>query len=845
MNSRILLFIFVLKTCVFALQVPINQADYVIVVNSKLRDSFWEGQFIALKENQGLEVGILEVSDAVFGNPATYTSQKDIRDALKNVWFIGGKKLKYILLVGDANIIASRLMANYESVSASKNFASSKYLNFIPGPSNLGAMSDHYNKTDLLSPFYPTTGFDYFVPEDTLNENQLIVSDDFYGNFEGDSILNFNFNPDNPVIIPEALVGRIPARNIGEIRAYVAKLIDYYNNLSQTTSPLSIFQTNILGLVDDRLTKHAPSELVRNPFTTNIFRKQMPGITLNMALNSQIPDLFNKNGTQNLLTLYTSTTGTITELDPFLMYRTKYELGPLYFRTHDRTAPGQDDDIDDFPNISDGSFTILLSSICDRYDFDGIDREDRAKILSLINGTQTYYDGYYTNNNDLMEDVLLNRCKGAIAAIGTRSNSQLNENTAFYERFLNAAYGGEYVLGCIYSSAKLYTHQTFAQNRSRKTPSNMLLGDNMLFGDPAMIVNTPNCNAPLNSPNNLQLTSNAGNLIAQWSTVIGASGYAVSISDIPSIMVWTTFTSAQQISIKCLPMLHIKHNKKYYINVKAYSIQNSVRTFNRNHGASGEIIIDKHVSPPTNPDAIYISDNSIKVTFTPSTDTDIAKYKIYRSLHSSQSSPVLLSNNAVSPFIDNACNSYDDYCYYISAVDICNNESEKAMTTPIRIIDYVQTILGFENMDLWRFTNGTTGILTNEYKFLTEGIASLSVTGNGYQRLNSPNMSTVLLYDKSKMNVDVFVGTTQPNPYWIGQLQLYINCPSSGIYEMFIGSINFSSSNIGKFNTISFNLPTSVRNVLRGDYDDFSISFALNTNYGSGPYLLDNVVFSD
>ncbi|NLW33749.1 MAG: S8 family serine peptidase [Fibrobacter sp.] len=152
-------------------------------------------------------------------------------------------------------------------------------------------------------------------------------------------------------------------------------------------------------------------------------------------------------------------------------------------------------------------------------------------------------------------------------------------------------------------------------------------------------------------------------------------------------------------------------------------------------------------------------------------------------------------------------------------------------------------VFGFEDAGLWHFIFGSGGTLSNDTNH-TEGLASMSVGGNGWQQFQSIDMNTVDINETSStINLDFFVGSTQPDSNYVGDVQFYINCPSAGIYNQWIGIVLLTTLPHDVFSTISFTLPTNVLNVLAGSHNDFSISFSLNTNHGSGPYYFDNLRF--
>lgn len=677
-KKLIISILFVFQLNVLSSYVSNNLADYIIVVNSTLRNAQWENDLCEIKESEGLKVGLIVVEDANFANIGTSWSQKKIHDTLQSIWINGNKKLKYILLVGDANILASKLMSQYEHVNIDKNYASSKYLNFIPGPNRSATMSDYYNLHDILSGTY--TPGDQRVSDQIENENGLITSDDFYGNFDGDMKLNFSYDQSielnyQPEIIPEAAVGRIPVRNSTEMINYVLKLKKYKNNLTNDSQPIKEFQKNILAMIDNRNSIHtSPSQIIK-PYVNGQINNQLPsGIMLNICDSTGCPYLFNSNGVSTLLTFYTSGVGTINELDPFLCYRTKWE--PQFinsFRDHDI---GSDDDILMYPNVQNGEYTILLSAICDRMNFDGMDRNDRSKLKNLINGFSTYYDGYYSNSNDLLECILLNPTKGPICIIGTRYNSQLSENSSFNEGFSNAIFNGECIIGNIYNCAKMYSHLMYPSNKSRNNSSNIAFGDILLYGDPAQIVNITNSNSPNSIPSYLNLFSDSGAINAYWGAVSGADGYSVSIGTSPNFPSWSFVTKNTHLQIREKAIgQSCKHNERYFITIKPYKNVENIRSYRRNNFCRAEIVLDKYVSPPRNPFAVLNTSNEIELTFSKSVDRDVKGYRIIRIMTNSRSGGKILAEITDTSFVDNLCIPGVSYIYQIQAIDSSNNLS--------------------------------------------------------------------------------------------------------------------------------------------------------------------------
>jgi hypothetical protein len=68
-----------------------------------------------------------------------------------------------------------------------------------------------------------------------------------------------------------------------------------------------------------------------------------------------------------------------------------------------------------------------------------------------------------------------------------------------------------------------------------------------------------------------------------------------------------------------------------------------------------------------------------------------------------------------------------------------------------------------------------------------EGAASLGISNVAYVELRSSALASVALND-GNMSLDVLLPTVQPNPYWYGQLQLYVDCPSANMHNRYVAS---------------------------------------------------------
>jgi hypothetical protein len=155
---------------------------------------------------------------------------------------------------------------------------------------------------------------------------------------------------------------------------------------------------------------------------------------------------------------------------------------------------------------------------------------------------------------------------------------------------------------------------------------------------------------------------------------------------------------------------------------------------------------------------------------------------------------------------------------------------------------YSNPLFNFEAREDW---SSTAAAIRKDSEHVTTGNSALAVQSPGYAEVVSRGFSTAELSKvTNSLSVDVFVPTTQPNPYWRGTLQLYATCPASGVYNRYLGQKDLLPLFTGEFNTLTFPpLPSDVVSALTKANAACSVKLALNVAAGSGEYVLDNLAF--
>ena len=166
---------------------------------------------------------------------------------------------------------------------------------------------------------------------------------------------------------------------------------------------------------------------------------------------------------------------------------------------------------------------------------------------------------------------------------------------------------------------------------------------------------------------------------------------------------------------------------------------------------------------------------------------------------------------------------------------------EAVGSTTAALSDITVRTYGFESLLDWSaiWSNPTLALSSTRI----EGERSLAVSGGGW----SSFISRRFVKEEAAPSVvgfDLRIPVNQPNPYWFGTVQLYVDAPSVGLYNRPLGLRELNPWTPGQWKRAEFNLPTSVRTALDQNYTDLKWRIQLNVPPASlEPYLFDRFTF--
>ena len=124
----------------------------------------------------------------------------------------------------------------------------------------------------------------------------------------------------------------------------------------------------------------------------------------------------------------------------------------------------------------------------------------------------------------------------------------------------------------------------------------------------------------------------------------------------------------------------------------------------------------------------------------------------------------------------------------------------------------------------------------------TEGESSLEVTAQSSARFNSAPMSSIGSVGPLVL-LDILLPTSQANPSSYGDVQMFVNSPTLGLFNVSLGDVPLTGLALGTFQTLAFQMPASTAaTIANGIYADLTFSVVLNVaSNETGHYLLDNI----
>lgn len=159
-------------------------------------------------------------------------------------------------------------------------------------------------------------------------------------------------------------------------------------------------------------------------------------------------------------------------------------------------------------------------------------------------------------------------------------------------------------------------------------------------------------------------------------------------------------------------------------------------------------------------------------------------------------------------------------------------------------IDVISSsVLTFDSVSDWSSTQTVVG---SESSLVTQGTGAISFTPGSWARIESRVFATTELVGVTNMlSFDVHIPDLPPDYYWLGQMNVFIDCPSAGLWNAYVGYQPLQILFDDEFNHLEYMLPDHVVDVLLGNFNDCRLALELSTNPAFGPFVIDNGGFTD
>ncbi len=149
--------------------------------------------------------------------------------------------------------------------------------------------------------------------------------------------------------------------------------------------------------------------------------------------------------------------------------------------------------------------------------------------------------------------------------------------------------------------------------------------------------------------------------------------------------------------------------------------------------------------------------------------------------------------------------------------------------------------LSFEDpMRPWRVGIGSVQLSTTQ-SAASDSLSALQVNGCQYAAIDSPLFNSNELAPGAHLALDVRLPTLQQNPYWLGDVQLFLTVPGANVNNVWLGLQPLTGLTTESWHSLTFDLPASVRAALASAHAGVQLRIALNTGNCLAPVLIDHV----
>jgi hypothetical protein len=140
------------------------------------------------------------------------------------------------------------------------------------------------------------------------------------------------------------------------------------------------------------------------------------------------------------------------------------------------------------------------------------------------------------------------------------------------------------------------------------------------------------------------------------------------------------------------------------------------------------------------------------------------------------------------------------------------------------------------------------GLGTESTTQSSSGYRAIQISSSGWVEFVSPDFSTSdLPAIGGRLTLDIMPPSPAPNPYWAGDVQVWLSCPEIDLTDEWIGWQTLNGLFENEYNTIAFDLPIDILDALETPGLTCQFRFAINTAVSSQPssYSIDRIGFAD